>query len=220
MASDAAPRPPVLSRPAIVEAAVRLADVDGIGAVSMRRVASALGAGTMSLYNHVEDKRDLHGAMLEQILVDVRLPPRGADWKAAIHNSAASLRAVLHAHPWACDLWESTFPGPARKRLMEGLLRCFREAGFSPRLTHHAFHAVDLYVVGHVRQDVNFDLGDDLEVVAARFLEQTPVEEYPYLIEHFEQHNGDGSDDGSDDDFTFMLELILDGLEAQLRAVR
>jgi AcrR family transcriptional regulator len=216
MASGAASGPTALSRSAIVDAAVRLADADGIGAVSMRRVATALEAGTMSLYNHVEDKRDLHGAMLEQVLTDVRTPPRGGDWKAAIHDSAGSLRAVLVEHPWACDLWESTFPGPARKRVMEGLLRCFREAGFSPRLAHHAFHAVDLYVVGHVRQDVNFDLGDDLEVLAARFLEQTPVEEYPYLIEHFEQHDGDGSDD----DFTFMLDLILDGLSSHLQGPR
>lgn len=201
-----------LTRTAIVDAAVTLGDAAGLEAVSMRKVADALGAGTMSLYNHIADKDDLHGAMLERVVAAVRLPPRDPDWKAAVRRTASSLRQELDDHPWACDLWASTFPGPARKGLMEGLLRCFREAGFSPRLAHHAFHAFDLYVVGHVQQDQAFDLGEDLEELAARFLAETPVEEFPYLLEHFEQHDGDGSDD----DFTFMLDLVLDGLDRHL----
>lgn len=201
-----------LTRAAIVDAAVTLADTTGLGAVSMRKVADALGAGTMSLYNHVTDKDDLHGAMLERVVAAVQLPAHDVDWRVAIRATATSLRRELDEHPWACDLWASTFPGPARKALMEGLLRCFREAGFSPRLAHHAFHAVDLYVVGHVQQDQAFDLGQDLEALAARFLDETPADRFPYLLEHFEQHEGDGSDD----DFTFMLDLILDGLDQRL----
>lgn len=211
MTANAASQTP-LSRAIIVDTAMALADAAGLDAMSMRKVADALGAGTMSLYNHVADKDDLQGAMLERAVAEVQLPAVPGDWRTGIRHTATSLRRVLSTHPWACDLWPSTFPGPARKQLMEGLLRCFREAGFSPRLAHHAFHAVDLYVVGHVQQTVSFDLGDDRDALAARFLDETPVEEFPYLIEHFQQHEGDGSDD----DFTFMLDLILDGLAHHL----
>lgn len=204
-----------LSREAIVTAAVELADREGLDALSMRRLADAVGFGTMSLYNHVRDKDDVLHAMLEAVVTQIELPApgeaEGVRWKRALRSIAHSQREALGRHPWACQLWQTAWPGPARKALMEGLLRCLREGGFSPRMAHHGFHAFDLYVVGHAQQAAQFaaSLDGRWEQTITRFFEETPADEYPYVIEHVEQHGGDGSDD----DFAFMLELLLDGLE-------
>ena len=82
-------------------------------------------------------------------------------------------------------------------------------SGFTPRMAHHGYHLLDLYTVGYVQTQVTLDLGMDPEEGMARFMDQTPVETFPYMIEHVAQHDGDGTDE----DFDFMLGLILEGLE-------
>src|SRR2546425_3263482 len=71
-----------LRRPDIAAAGVAIADREGIDAVSMRRVAAALGAGTMSLYRHVADRGDLLDAMVEAVYAAAELPASpGVDWR-------------------------------------------------------------------------------------------------------------------------------------------
>lgn len=205
---------PHLSRDAVVAAAADLADSDGLAAVSMRRVADALDAGAMSLYNHVADKDDLLAGMLEHVL-DERSPALGelpADaWRPRLRAIALDLLRVLGDHPWASELWNTAFPGPARTALMEHVLATLRNGGFSPRMAHHGLHAFDLYVVGYAHQEANFTIGlADPEATMQAFLDQTPVETFPYTIEHVQLHAEDAV---PDDDFTFMLDLLLDGIE-------
>jgi len=204
-------RPEALTREAIVAAAVERLDADGLAALSMRKVADELGTGAMSLYNHVEDKDDLLVACLEVVLADVpRVEPSG-DWRGSLRLVASWLRARLLAHPWACDLFTTSWPGPNRTDLMEAVLSSLRQGGFDRRMAHHGFHALDLFVVGHVRQETTFAIGIvDPAATVARFLAQTPVETYPYVNEHVEHH---AVEDVDEDDFAFLLELLLDGLE-------
>src|SRR2546429_919999 len=74
---------PAHSRADLVAAAVRVADAEGIAAVSMRRVAAEIGAGTMSLYRYVSRKDDLLDLMVDAALGEMDLPdaPSG-DWRA------------------------------------------------------------------------------------------------------------------------------------------
>ncbi len=212
MATEQAKRT-ALTRDGIVAAAVSFVDEEGLVKLSMRKLAEALGSGVMSLYNHVTDKDDLLEGMLDTVVGEVATPVEGGDWRVAMGATATSLHDTLSSHPWACDLWHTTFPGPHRTSLMEGILRCFREAGFSPRMAHHGFHVVDLYVVGHVHQAAAFTLGvADPEATMARFMEQTPADQFPYMIEHVAQHDGDETEDG----FAFMLGLLFDGLERHI----
>ncbi len=198
-----------LSREIILAAALTLADAEGVEAVSMRRVAEVLGCGTMSLYTHVANKEELLGGMLEAVVGQIELPGTDVEWPATMRRMVTSTRDVLTAHPWACRLWHTTWPGRARTSYMEGILRGLRESGFSPRMAHHGYHLLDLYAVGYVHTETSLDLAEDPEEGMARFLAQTPVATFPYMIEHVAQHAGDGSDD----DFDFMLGLILEGLE-------
>ena len=81
-------------------------------------------------------------------------------------------------------------------------------------MTHHAYHALDSHITGFTLWQVNmpFETKAELVDMAESFLQQIPADEYPYVIEHAEQHLAPSSPDGATE-FEFGLELILDGLE-------
>ena len=97
---------------------------------------------------------------------------------------------------------------------MEAVLRTLREAGFSADMTHHAYHALDSHITGFTLWQVSmpFETKAELLDMAQDFLQQIPADEYPYVIEHAEQHLAPESPDGATE-FEFGLDLILDGLE-------
>ena len=204
----------VLHRDTIVAAAVTLADRAGLDALSMRKLADEVGCGTMSLYNHVDDKDDVLAAMVEHVLADRAPATDGLDeqaWRPRLRAIAVDLRRVLADHRWVSDLWNRAFPGPVRTSLMEEVLATLRRGGFSPRMAHHGFHAFDLYVVGFAHQEATFTIGlEDPEATMRAFLDQTPADRFPATVEHVMLHAEDAV---PDDDFTFMLDLLLDGLE-------
>lgn len=92
---------PAYNRGDIAETAVRIADADGLDAVTMRRVAAELGCGTMSLYNYVPRKEDLHELMVDSVIgeYDTSRPPSG-DWRADLLAMAYRSRELMHRHPW------------------------------------------------------------------------------------------------------------------------
>ncbi|MGW4378875.1 TetR/AcrR family transcriptional regulator [Kitasatospora sp. NPDC004531] len=102
--SGRGPRP-AHSRTSIARAAVDIADREGLDAVSMRKVAAELGAGTMSLYNYVPKKEHLFDLMLDLLAAEYDLPehPTG-DWRADLTLLATQLRAILARHTWATTL--------------------------------------------------------------------------------------------------------------------
>ena len=118
----AAQRPP-LSRERVLEAAVALAQRDGIESLSMRRLADDLGVGAMSLYHYVPHKDDLLDGMVDIVFGEIELPPAGVEWRAAMRRRAMSTRDALNRHRWAVGLMESRrSPGPASFRLHDAVL--------------------------------------------------------------------------------------------------
>jgi AcrR family transcriptional regulator len=208
------PRTP-LSRDRVLRTAIALADEHGIESLTMRKLAQELEVEAMSLYHYVAKKDDLLAGVVDIVLMEIELPAKGAGWKAAIREIAISAHDALTRHPWACKLMLGMKGvSPARLRYMESLLATLREAGFSPDLTYHAYHALDSHIMGFTLWVGSFslDTGGDLAALASNFLEEFPAEEYPYLAEHIEQHVTDPGHDGVSD-FEFVLDLILDGLE-------
>lgn len=203
-----------LTRDRIVATAVALADDEGLDALSMRKLAALLGYEPMSLYNHIENKDDLLAGMAEavgcELVLDVEVVGEGS-WRDAVHAVLTAAREALLSHPWATALWEQVLYSPGGRRWMDGLLGCFRGAGFSVELAHHGFHAMNLYVVGTVEQTLSFQMPDDPEAAMAQFLAATPEDEYPHLVEHVRYHAEEGTVD--EDDFELLLDVILDGLE-------
>ena len=201
-----------LSRERVLRAALRLVDRHGLEALSMRKLAQELGVEAMSLYNHVENKQDIVAGILDLVGEEVDPPAEGLDWKTALRERAIAAHEAFVRRPWAARIWmSSSRPGPERFADGDAVLRCLREAGFSPGLTYRAFHLLEGYTLGYTLQQSDFPYsGKELEKIAERFLRDFPADDYPYLAEHIEQHLEPHEEAGS---FEFGLDLILDGLE-------
>ncbi|MEV0668324.1 TetR/AcrR family transcriptional regulator [Actinomadura luteofluorescens] len=112
---------PAYSRTQITEAAIRIADAEGLEAASMRRIAAELGTGAMSLYRYVPSRDDLIELMIDHVVLEMDFPERpSGDWRADLTLIAENTRAVWRAHPWLAGLQRprATF-GPNRLRLTE-----------------------------------------------------------------------------------------------------
>ncbi len=204
-----------LSRERVLRAAVDLADESGIGSLTMRKLGAALGVEAMSLYNHVANKDDVLDGMVDLVFGEIELPSGRTGWRPAMRRRAISARAVLARHRWAIGLMESRVsPGPATLRHHDAVIGCLRAGGFSIKLAAHAFSALDSYIYGFALQEASlpFDTPQETAEVAQTILAQLPPDAYPHLAELTVEHVlRPGYDYGKE--FTFGLDLILDGLE-------
>jgi AcrR family transcriptional regulator len=113
------------SRADIAAAAVRIADADGLEAVSMRHVAAELGCGTMSLYNYVPRKEDLYELMVDAISGEHDSWEPTGDWRADMLRVAHQTRALMHRHPWLPRLMSPVYGfSPNALRYLEHCLVC------------------------------------------------------------------------------------------------
>jgi AcrR family transcriptional regulator len=222
-ASKSEPRVP-LSRERVLHAAIRLADEGGIESLTMRKLARELGVEAMSLYNHVANKGDLVDGIVDLVVGEIDLPSTADDWEAAIRECAISAHEAFLRHPWACSLVMSptTARGARvpRLRYMEWLLKQLRDAGFSPELTNHAYHALDAHILGftlwqlgHSAAALEIGGAQGFADFADKFLQELRAGDYPYLAEHVEQHITAAGGAETASEFEFGLGLILDGLK-------
>ncbi|MFD3720855.1 TetR/AcrR family transcriptional regulator [Streptomyces sp. NPDC058674] len=133
---------PAHSRESIAAEAVRIADAEGIEAVSMRRVAAGIGAGTMSLYNYVPRKEDLYELMVDAVSGEYDLRPPTGDWRADLMDLARQARELMHRHPWLPRLLSPVH-------------------GFSPNALRYLEHSLDCL------EPLDAPDGAKLELVAA-----------------------------------------------------
>ncbi|WP_326595032.1 TetR/AcrR family transcriptional regulator [Streptomyces sp. NBC_01803] len=141
--------PPGLSRARIVEATVGLLDAEGLGAVSMRRVAAELGAGHMSLYWHVATKSALLELALDEVFGEVGRPPAHLPWPEQLRALAAALRAMFRDHPWATRLiGEYLNIGPNALGVTDSALGVVGRTGLGPGQVDSAAALVLEYVCG------------------------------------------------------------------------
>ncbi|MET8230711.1 TetR/AcrR family transcriptional regulator [Micromonospora sp. NPDC005298] len=215
---------PGLTVPAIVDAAVRVADTDGLAAVSMSRVAKELGAATMALYRHVGSKDEL---LLLMVDTGYGPPPGpaapGDDWRAGLTRWARAERDVLRARTWLLHVPITGPPiTPQQLGWLEDGLRCLDDT----RLADGEKMSVILLVTGYVRNEATLtaqiaegsraagvEPGEMMPAygrTVARLIDPT---RFPAL--HRVLASGVlNQDDDPDDEFTFGLDRILDGIEA------
>ena len=206
-------RPP-LNRDRVLAAAVEIADERGIGAVTMRELASKLGVEAMSLYNHVANKDDILDGMVDFVIEQFDLPSDVDHWREAMRRRAVSAREAFGRHRWAPMLIDSReSSGPARLRYLDWVLGTLMEAGFSVDGASRAFSLLDSYIYGFGIQQFNFSADGDAspEEMAEAFLAAVPPENYPHLHRMAAHAMRVGYD--AEADFDFGLEVILDGLE-------
>jgi AcrR family transcriptional regulator len=221
---------PGLSLARIVEAAIGVAERDGLPAVSMSRVAAELGASTMSLYRYVSAKDELLMLMADAAF---GAPPsfRGPDddWRTGMSNWAWWSLGRMRRHLWVLRIPISGPPiTPNQIAWLEAGLQCMRDTG----LTEAEKMSVILLVSGYVRNDATLSAdvdtaaraaGKDLQEFMpafARILRRvTDPERFPALTAVLNTDLFDVDDD-PDDEFRFGLERILDGIEVLVRKRR
>jgi AcrR family transcriptional regulator len=202
----------------VLRAAIALADEGGLEGLSMRKLARQLGVEPMSIYYYCAKKDDLLDGILDLVIEEIPLVTFGAEWKSALRRSALSAHEALERHPWACGLMMSPARiRQARIRYMNSMLGHIRRAGFSAEQTDRAYHALDSHIIGSTLWGVGYAVeSSPLNDFASEFLRSFPADEYPYLVEHVEQHRG--LPEAGEVTFEFGLDLILDGLDRLLLA--
>jgi AcrR family transcriptional regulator len=207
-----------LNRERVLRAAVRLADRDGIEALSMRHLGSELGVEAMSLYNHVSNKEDVLNGIVDLIIGEIDPAEEGGDWKAALRSRILSARRTMLRHPWASAVITSrTEASPVMMKYMDSVGGMMLAGGFSVDLMHHAFHALGSRVLGF-SQELFDDSSPDVDTDQMAVMVQQMSKEFPNIVAVMEQVQHDDASvvgSGCDDqfEFEFALDLMLDGLE-------
>ncbi|MFF0677897.1 TetR/AcrR family transcriptional regulator [Streptomyces tendae] len=218
---------PGLTLERIVEAAVEVADREGLGAVSMRRIATELGTGTMSLYRYVPGKGELLDLMLDRVQRPSENPADlgDGDWRAALEGLGHATLALYRRHTWLLEVNQSRpVLGPSALDGMERVLARIKPMGLTDPELVSVIVMIDGYVVGAARTQVyEREAERSSGLTDAEFWQaQEPVlveamssGRYPVLSTLSEDAFGTGFDH-----FEFGLQRILDGLEVLVTARR
>ena len=145
-----------LSREQIVDAALALADETGLSGLTMPALARRVDSGVMTLYGHVESKKDLLEAIVQRGLADLQFPrPLPLDAASVLSIWGRTLRATLLRHPALPAIFiDQPVIGPGILRGVEALLGALSRAGYPADTGVHAIYAVLIYTVGFVGWEI------------------------------------------------------------------
>jgi AcrR family transcriptional regulator len=210
---------PGLSLDGVVQAAIALADAEGLGQLSMSRVAERLGFTTMSIYRYVKRKDDLLLLMVDGAATN---PPRPDpdDWRAGLREWSRAMLDSYRLHPWTLQIPISGPPvGPNQLAWMDAGLHCLS------RVELHEAEKLGVIqlVSGYVRAQAL--LSSELSQAAkartapvptygAQLRKVVTAHDYPALHRLVESGFLDGPTDYDDRDFEFGLDRVLDGVAA------
>ncbi|HEX6855841.1 MAG TPA: TetR/AcrR family transcriptional regulator C-terminal domain-containing protein [Streptosporangiaceae bacterium] len=219
-----------LSQAEIVDAAIAVADAEGAAAISMRRIAQVLQAGTMSLYWHVENKEHLLDLMLDTVLGETEVPDAGGDWRAVLRAIAFSERALLHRHRWVMDFIGGRPPlGPHVIANLERSLTALDSLQLGTAIAMNVLMTVNTYVMGAVLREMReLRAQRDLE---ASGLDTTEIEtgvaewarrlradgRFGHFLRIIEEDVDPDAEDTRDERFEFGLDCVLDGIAARVQ---
>lgn len=221
--SDRGPRPK-LTLQQVVEAGIRLADAEGIEALSMRKLAQSLNVGTMSLYRYVPSKSELLDLMLDAVVgpSESRKTAVDAGWRAFLATTAREARELYLTHPWTLQAnWSRPVLGPNSVADLELFMHGVAALSLGDREKMDLATAIESYVMGSARQELLWltassesGLSDD-EFWAHQAPTLTRAMEsgrFPAMA----QMSEDTFDSSWEESFEFGLQLLLDGIEARL----
>ena len=210
-----------LDRQQIVRAAITIADREGLDALTMRRVAQQLGAGTMSLYWHVRNKDELIELMRDQVTGEHTLEPSG-NWRTDMARFARDTRAMFLRHPWLASVAFGTPPlGPNALRQDELTAAAMGSLGVDLQTQGAVGAVVYFFVVGFVLREL---AQDQLQQRTGVTIQEWRAQVAPYIQQqlatgrypNLQRAISSGADMDNDAAFEFILTFILDAVAAQL----
>jgi AcrR family transcriptional regulator len=191
----------------VLEAALRVIDLEPPEAFTMRRVADELGMGVMTLYGYVSSKEEILGGVTQLVLAE-HSPNADDPWDDRLRSDVEHLFDLCRRHPNLVRLvLGQTSASPGLFHVRERMLATLIEAGFDEVAALHALGALTSFAIGFgalAHRGTQIDLPERLR--------ELPAEEFPHLA-----GVGDGyAEHLSDAAFEHGLELILRGLRAEL----
>jgi len=220
---------PSHDREAIARIAIEIADREGLDAVSMRRIATAIGSGTSSLYRYFARKDDLLNLMVDGALGPGTFSASG-DWRADFSAIGLATRQTFLAHRWMVTaLAGRPTLGPNRLKRLEATLGLLEEHGLSARERLILIDTLISYVRGFVASEIADDIAIGTSGLsaaqwradqAAYAASITGSSAYPRTSALFEESREGDGDAIQDQSFAAGLELILDGIAAKLARLR
>jgi len=203
-------RRPALTPEAILAAAIRIADEDGLEAVSIRRIASEIDARPMSLYDHFANKEALLAGMADEVVGEVLIdPPLPDGWREALAAISRQLYAMLVRHPWLVFV--------TSKHPRFGTNSEKQAAQFATAMSGLSLESAEMwvlvgtvndYVLGHSLRAVTIPKPEALEDV----ISEPAIEAIPEL----QSLPGYLRTRASIERFEAGLDAVLDGIERQL----
>lgn len=211
---------PALSRKQIVDAALLIADEEGLEAVSMRRLARELRSGAMSIYHYFQSREELLDLMGDTIGGEMLLEAVPDDWREALRAIAHHSRAAFKRHPWLLlTLQERPRVSPNMLRHVEQSAQAvmgLAERGIEPAMLTALVLAVDDYTIGYTLRELHAgDAEDRGKGIAKRFREEADEPyvrylldsgEFPILVRFVAQGGGPPEGDRFDDGLDWMLD--------------
>lgn len=211
---------------AIVDAAFRLIEERGFESFSMRSLATELGVFPTTLYWHVGDRGRLLGLVEEKWTLQISFPDDLTDWRDWLHELGRRYRHNAHAHPQVARLVSvERVRNVNALRIPDTVLGKLAGLGLGDDLVH-AYNAL----VGAVQGFVVMELARIAEPdapssrVAEEEIRSLDPVQFPHITEHFDEvadkalsvRWSDGTQRPLDESFEFLLDLLLDGIEARL----
>jgi TetR/AcrR family transcriptional regulator, tetracycline repressor protein len=205
--STSTPKRRNLTRDRVVERALELADQEGIDAITMRRLGSLLGVEGMALYTHVRGKEELLSAIGARLLDELKLEPRARDdWRGRIESVAQAWAALRAQHPRSFPL---VFRAGANVLpLTEEMMDALQTGGFDGEQAWLAYQTLIFFLDAPLLR---------WPPVAPGLIWKESVKRLdPAEARHFVSLAPHASSYAWDDVYEHGLQLLLDGLEAQL----
>jgi AcrR family transcriptional regulator len=215
-------RKKALDRDAVVEAAIRVLDAEGLDAVTIRRVAHELGVGAASLYAYVDSKDTLIELVLDHVIgeIDYSRYPDDRPWHEQLKDLIRSTRDVFNAHRDVARASLGRIPSGANSlEAMETLLAVLRRSKLSDQVIAYAGDLIGLLIGAASYEESLFaETGLDYEELHQyiaefrSYLSSLPADRFPLLVELAEPLTH--VDPGQDSRFEFMLDVIVRGLDS------
>jgi AcrR family transcriptional regulator len=218
-----------LSRAEIVDAAIAVADAEGSDAVSMRRIAQVLRAGTMSLYWHVANKEQLLDLMLDTLIGEFDVPEPSGDWREDLRTQARRERATLLRHAWVMDFIGGRPPlGPNTLLHLDRQLAALDGLDLGVEATMNILGTVQTYVMGSVLretqearvqrdQDQSGITPEEWEPARTAWRDRLAADgRFSRVVRFLDARIDPDAAETRDDRFELGLDCVIDGIAAKI----
>ncbi|WP_312033925.1 TetR/AcrR family transcriptional regulator C-terminal domain-containing protein [Actinoplanes sp. TBRC 11911] len=187
-----------LTRDQVLDAALALADREGLAGLTMRRLGAELGVEAMTLYHYVPNKTALVDGLVERIFTTAY--SIGGTWREALSSYAERLRSTLLEHPAVLPVIVRPVVTQATLDAVEEMLRLLVDAGFPLGRALDSLNALTLFVIGHTSAEVAIGPDSSPEVDPDR---------HPLMVAAV--RSGAGADDY--DRFRYAVAAMLTGFD-------